>query len=133
MEMVKSFDSPEMRRARRVLAGRLLTKTVTPTSELRVLNFFETLGDYFDADRVDNVSVFNDFSYYIERYWIASEPYVKEFRKREDDDTYYSGFEDLYKAMLSEEAASRGKAQSMAVPGPAEIERFLQEESKLYE
>ena len=64
LEMVKRFDSPDMRRARSGYAQELLkSKEVT---EERVLDFFETLALYLHHGRMDEDTVYNGFSFWID-------------------------------------------------------------------
>ncbi len=52
LEMVKMFDSSDMRRARRALAKELLKKhPEAGLSETRVLDFFETVSGLLDQEK----------------------------------------------------------------------------------
>jgi hypothetical protein len=126
LDTVKLFDSTEMRKARRAFAEELLhKKDKTDVSETRVLEFFEDVASYRNQGRIDDATVMNDFSYYVERYWVAAKPFVQTFQKQEKDESFYSGFEGLNEALLKEE----NKQQ----PSSDEVKRFLQEEATLTE
>src|SRR2546423_12054035 len=103
VELDKEFDSAEMRRARRLLASELLAKE-GDVRDYRVFDFFDKISSYQDDERIDDDTLYEGFSYFAVRYWLASQDIVKRFRKEEGDDAYYTGFEDLKDWMLSYEA-----------------------------
>ncbi len=124
IELDKEFDSAEMHRARRTLASQLRKKqTVTET---RVLEFFDKVGMYMRQQRVDQETVYSAFSYWAERYWAASQDYVKKFREEERDEGYYRDFEELYGEMLNAGAKDRHKP-----PSAKQIQDFLEDEADL--
>ena len=103
VELDKQFDSAEMRRARRSLAAQLLAKN-GEVSDYRVFDFFEKIAAYDAEDRIDDETVYDEFSYYTVRYWLASQDTIKSYRKEEGDDVYYQRFEELSDRVLRHEA-----------------------------
>lgn len=130
LELDKEFDSSEMRRARRALATELL-RGKGDLFETRVLDFFEKVGTYQRLDRVDTYTVDSSFSYFVERYWIASQGYVANFRKMQNDNTYFKDFERLNADMLDREAKEKHRQRFQVTPAQSEVERFLREEAVL--
>jgi hypothetical protein len=130
VELDKEFDSAEMRRARRLLASELLAKK-GDVSDYRVFDFFDKISDYQDSDRIDDDTLYEGFSYFAVRYWLATRDIVKRFRKEEGDDAYYAGFEDLSDWMLSYEADARHKKVAEITPSASQIESFLRDEAAL--
>jgi hypothetical protein len=126
IEMVKLYDSAEMRRARKNFSQALLKGGARLRDE-RVLDFFETLSLYFEQDRIDEDSVYVNFSYWIEHYWAASKDAVYAMRKEETDDELYVGFEDLSTKM----AAHSGRQSDSSPLSKERIERFLKDEVAL--
>jgi hypothetical protein len=131
-ELNREFDSKEMRRARRVLASELLTRSAN-ASDYRVFDFFDKVATYQHDQRIDGVTIYEAFSYYVVRYWLASRDTVKGFRRDQGDDQYHMGFEDLSDWMLSQEAGVRGRTVNDVAPSAREIDRFLHEEAALVE
>jgi len=130
VELDKQFDSADMRRLRRSLAAQLLAKK-SDVSEYRIFDFFEKLAGYRDRGRIDDETLYNAFSYYTVRYWLASQDMVKRFRKEEGDNTYYDGFERLSNWMLSYEANARSKKVADITPSAIQVENFLRDEAAL--
>jgi len=132
VELEREFDSKEMRRARRVLASELLSKSAS-ASDYRVFDFFDKVWSYQRDQRIDGVTIYEAFSYYVVRYWFASRDNVKAFRQDQGDDTHHLGFEDLSNWTLSHDAQVRGRTVNDVSPSAREIDRFLHEEAALTE
>jgi|SRR6516164_2882977 len=130
VELDKQFDSAEMRRARRSLAAQLLAKN-GEVSDYRVFDFFEKIAAYDAEDRIDDETVYDEFSYYTVRYWLASQDTIKSYRKEESDDAYYHRFEELSGRMLSHEAEVHKKKVADITPSASKIESFLRDEAAL--
>jgi len=130
VELDKQFDSAEMRRARRSLAAQLLAKN-GEVSDYRVFDFFEKIAAYDAEDRIDDETVYDEFSYYTVRYWLASQDTIKSYRKEEGDDAYYHRFEELSGRMLSHEAEVHKKKVADITPSASKIESFLRDEAAL--
>jgi len=130
VELDKQFDSAEMRRARRSLAAQLLAKN-GEVSDYRVFDFFEKIAAYDAEDRIDDETVYDEFSYYTVRYWLASQDTIKNYRKGESDDAYYHRFEELSGRMLSHEAEVHKKKVADITPSASKIESFLRDEAAL--
>jgi hypothetical protein len=130
VELDKQFDSAEMRRARRSLAAQLLAKN-GEVSDYRVFDFFEKIAAYDAEDRIDDETVYDEFSYYTVRYWLASQDTIKSYRKEEGDDAYYRRFEELAGRILSHEAEAHKKKVADVTPSARQIESFLRDEAAL--
>ena len=130
VELDKQFDSAQMRRARRALAAQLLAKN-GEVSDYRVFDFFEKIAAYDAEDRIDDETVYDEFSYYTVRYWLASEDTIKSYRKEEGDDAYYHRFEELSRRILSHEAESHKKKVADVIPSASQIVSFLRDEAAL--
>jgi len=132
IELNREFDSREMRHARHLLAVELLTRSAG-AADYRVFDFFDKVASYQREQRVDGVTMYEGFSYYTVRYWLASRDVVNGLRQGRGDDTYHAGFEDLSNWMLSHEAGVRGKTVNDVTPSAREVDRFLHEEAALGE
>ena len=121
LEMIKLFDSTEIRRARRQFSSELLSGK--RANEQRVLDFFETLALYQHKGRIDEDTVYSSFSYWIERYWAASREHVAELRKVHGDEGLYADFEELNNETL--------KLDGAGIPSGATVKRFLIDEASL--
>ena len=130
VELDKQFDSAEMRRARRSLAAQLLAKN-GEVSDYRVFDFFEKIAAYDAEDRIDDETVYDEFSYYTVRYWLASQDTIKSYRKEEGDDAYYQRFEELSDRILRHEAEGHKKKVAYITPSASKIESFLRDEAAL--
>ena len=126
IEMVKLYDSPDLRRARTNFSRALLKGTGVVRDE-RVLDFFETLALYFEQDRIDADSVYVNFSYPIARYWAASKDAVYAMRAAEADDELYRGFEELNEKIGAYSNEPAGQRSLTA----ERTRRFLQDEAAL--
>jgi hypothetical protein len=129
VELDKEFGSTEMRKARRQLAADLINKK--DPSDYRVMDFFEKVSSYYDDGRVDHETAYEAFSYYVERYWVATKSTMAGFRKQEGDDTFYTGFDELYDRMVRQDAADRHKKRADAEPNGQQIANFLKDEATL--
>ena len=102
MEFDKRFSTEDMLRERQSLASSLMDQR-DPDSEL--LDFFESVGHYAKRGLLDQETLWNDFSYFVIRYW----PLLKDFVRRER--TAGDGDPDLYANI---EVAADGRAQVAA-------------------
>lgn len=124
VQLDNQFDSPGMRHARRQFAEQLAAHK--DVSEMRVLDFFEKLGVYNHRNIIDKEILFQTYSYWLERYWLAAKPLIADIRSSEHDVGYYSNAEELAGQMLAED-----KKNGVSAPNKAEINRFLREEMAL--
>lgn len=88
-------------------------------------DFFDKLAMYQHQGRIDEDTVYKSYSYWIERYWLAAEVSIQEFRKLEHAPDYYGDFEALFKEMLAHDVRQSGEAASLVGPSKAELQRFL--------
>lgn len=131
MEFDKRFSSEDMLCERQSLASCLLDGR-DPDSKL--LDFFESVGHYAKRGLLDQETLWNDFSYFVIRYW----PLLKDFVRRErtagdGDPELYANFEWLNGMMLEREARRHRKRVDEVTPSKAELDRFLKEEVILIE
>lgn len=122
MEFDKSFDSIEMRNARRRLAKQLLNNH--EVTEERVADFFENVGLYMHKGRIDEDTVYNSYAGMVEGYWPALKTYVMESRKKDESPEEYIHFEQLYREMIERDKMETEMNQN-------DIKDFLNQESKL--
>jgi Domain of unknown function (DUF4760) len=131
LELIKLFESAEMRHARRVLANELQDeKGRGDISDTTVLDFFETLAMYSDQGHIDDDTIYINFSYCATRYWTASEEYVKALRRRENDKGLYEGFEKLNARFIAHDARERRKPIRSVKPTDDQVQQFLRDESR---
>lgn len=126
IELDKEFDSLEMRQARRRLAGQLLHHK--NLSEDRVPDFFEKVGLYMQQGRIDEDTVYNDFSGMVEYYWPALKTFVAESRRADNAPDEYVHFEALYHQMINRDKNGPGVVRE---PTSKEIMSFLKSEEEL--
>lgn len=124
LEFQKRFDSPEMLRARKALAGQLRAKTPPKGDRISetVLNFFEDVGLAYDKGYVEKELADDSFGFYLCRWWAAVKSYVDEERRRhKEDTTLFARFEKM--------------ADTMRLPDEIiddrELQLFLEDESRL--
>jgi hypothetical protein len=124
LEFQKRFDSPQMLKARKVLAGQFRAKTHPKGERISetVLNFFEDVGVTYDKGYLDKELADDSFSFYLCRWWAVLKSYVDEERRRHNEDaTLFARFEKLAACMrLPDETID-----------DRELELFLEDESKL--
>jgi hypothetical protein len=123
-EFQKRFDSQEMLRTRKTLAGQLKAKTPPKGDRISetVLNFFEDLGIAYEKGYVEKELAEDSFSFYLCRWWAALKSYVDEERRRHKEDaTLFANFEKL---------ANRARLPDEIIDN-RELQFFLENESKL--
>lgn len=121
-EMAKRFDSPEMKRARKILAKNIQNDAQHEEISETVLDFFEDVGTLLRYGYVDKKLVGSTVAFYGTRWWEALQSYVyQERRNHGDDQTIFEDFEKFGKEMrLPDE-----KIDS------AELKQFLLDEARL--
>ncbi len=81
LSLSERMDSQDMRRARQIAAARLLTST-TPNYEIAdILDFFSTIAYLQEKGAIDKDLAFNQFSWWMIRYWRAAQDYVRARRQ----------------------------------------------------
>ena len=131
LELIKLFESAEMRNARRVLATELQDEKVrSDISDTAVLDFFETLAMYSDQGHIDDDTIYINFSYCATRYWAASEEYVKTLRRRENDKGLYEGFEKLNARFIAHDARERRRPIRAVKLTDDQVRQFLRDEAR---
>jgi hypothetical protein len=130
------WDGPTMRARRRALANALQkgrAEDIPPTVVEDVIDFFEDLGGMLRKHWLDDESVWNSFSVSCRHYWKAcGETYVVDYRRRYQDDTYFSEFEFLSGRMTEFERKRRKKKHVSDVAFSSEhVHDFLTMEASL--
>jgi hypothetical protein len=124
LEMMKRFDSHEMKRARKSLAHKVRTYSADKHDQISetVMDFFEDVGTLIRYGHIDKELVESSLGYYATRWWEAMQPYVcNERRIHNDDKTIFEDLERLAKAMrLPHEQIDA-----------AELKQFLDDEERL--
>jgi hypothetical protein len=110
--------------SRNQLAERLRAGATRDTISEDVMNFFEDLGMYLDHGYVDEELVWNTFSFYAVRWWLACKDYILQERRRHNDQTLFKDFENLAGKMRAREVRAK-----LEEPTAADIEKFLLDES----
>ena len=126
IELDKEFDSLEMRQARRRLAKQLLNKT--EITEDRVPDFFDKLGFYMHQGRIDEETVYYEFSGMVEMYWPALKQSILDSRHADNASEEDSHFEKLYSEMLARDKAG---PDHFTGASPQEVKDFLISERDL--
>jgi len=78
LKLEERFEGQEMLRIRRKAARSLLKKSGDGIDD--VLNFFKTIGLLVRKGALDGKMVWHSFSYWIHRYWLTTNEYIKEER-----------------------------------------------------
>ena len=124
LEIEQRFDSDEMKRARRMLAKQF-TPPYDPNKfgeiDTTVLDAFDDIGALFNRDLIDKDLVGGQLGFYVDRWWIACQPYVADVRKRNGSQDWFSGFESLAKVMAKNDSHLSDE----------DVKRFLADESHL--
>lgn len=68
----------------------------TSFADEQILGFFEDLGLYYVKKVVKMDFIWEEYSYYIIPYWRLLEQKVIQFRKEDDDETWFDKFQKLY-------------------------------------
>jgi len=121
-ELDKQFDSAEFRHSRAQFAAAL--RDHREPKDYRVLDFLEKAALYVRHGAIDDDTAYSQFSYYVERYWLASRDLIRTYREREKDPGYYDDLEDYYKSLTKS-----GKRSER--PDEIQIQAFLREETEL--
>jgi hypothetical protein len=93
-----------------------------------ILSFFEDLGLFLRRNVIDTDIAWESYSYCIEPYWQLMEPAIREFRTTTRDNSWFSNFEYLAKAMAK---VSIAKHAQNPVKSDEEMLKFLSGESRL--
>lgn len=120
------FDGPEVRGGRVRLARQLLTTALHEDIAEGAMNFFEDMGLFCRRGYLDEELLWNTFGFYTVKWWAACRDYVLEERRKQNDATLFTDFEELVNRFRK-----RDKRAKLAEPSKAEIEEFLKEETRL--
>jgi hypothetical protein len=97
------WESVEMARLRAMVCAAYIAKQgvreFRPQEE-RVATFFDDIGVYLKHGTFSAVVVWDQYSYYVEHYWLVMAPLIKDFRESTKDDTWFESFEAVYEASL---------------------------------
>jgi hypothetical protein len=122
LTMMKRFDSPEMKRARRTLATKIMNQAKHKEISETVIDCFEDVGLLLKNGHIEKELVVSSLGFYGTRWWEALQPYILEERRNHNDDkTIFEDFETFGKQMrLSHEMIDT-----------AELKQFLADEARL--
>ena len=120
-DLSKEFDSTEMRCSRQRLAALVLSSKTT--HDWRVLDFLDQVAMHVQRGDVRDEDVYQAFSYWLERWWLAMHEDVKNWRSQQGSQDYYEYLERLYRHMRD--------VDHSPAPSREEIQRFLGEEEAL--
>jgi hypothetical protein len=123
----EEFNSRALRHERGRLALAIHRKE--PPDDYRVLQFFDKVGMYMHQGRVDEDTLYEQFSRPVEYYWSASEHYVQGLRKSRHDDLLFANFEELYHQFARRSVHSNG-GQARAHTDE-DLDHFLDEEQAI--
>jgi hypothetical protein len=94
------FTSDRMIKSRENLASILINNPNNYNKDdlpYDLINFFESLGSVYNNDVINKKLTYSSFSYYIIRWWIATEPIIDDIRTSSNDNEFYIEFENLKK------------------------------------
>jgi hypothetical protein len=122
LEMMKRFDSREMKQARKTLAKKIKDQAEHEEISETVIDFFEDVGTLLRHGHINRTLVRSSLGFYATRWWEAVQPYVLEERRNHDGDkTVFEDFETIGREIrLPDE-----KVDS------AELKQFLDDEARL--
>lgn len=118
-KLEERFNSRELLGERARAAPALRTNPIGPDIE-DVLDFMDTIGLYLKNGALNEDDVWNTFGYWILRYWLLSENYVRE--KQRKGQSLWDNFASLADKM-SKKSAKEGERIDQA-----ELQKFLNEE-----
>lgn len=88
--------------------------------------FMEDLAAVVRVGQVNNEHVWSYFSYYVEGYWMIINQKVRFYQEKTSDETYFKGFERMYKLMCEHNTKRGGKNM-----GPDYQQEFRKEEARV--
>ncbi len=112
------------KKIQRAKAGRDLQAGVPDEAE-PILDFFETMALLMKRGALDKEMVWHTFYYWIERYYVAMEPFIAERQKT--DPLYWKDVKDLVDQVRTLQRKRLGLSHLPEISG-AELDRFLSEE-----
>jgi hypothetical protein len=118
------FDSPAMQRDRKSLAEHFLSSR--PEIPERVLDFFEDLGLFLRRGYLDEELAWDTFGFYAVRWWAVCRGYILEERRRQNDSTLFTDFDELTKRFLARDAKA-----GLTEATPSDLQQFLKDERDL--
>jgi hypothetical protein len=95
-------------------------------SEYLVLSFFEEVGFYVAKGVFELEAVWEFYSYHLEHYWPILSQKIAELRAQENDQTYYTSAESLYKAFCKLSKKNGG----VPIKTEAQLQKFVSGEVK---
>ena len=118
------FDSRAFVSDRIALAKLFLDNASHMDISESVLNFFEDLGLFSRRGYLDEELIWHAFGFYVVRWWAACKDYVLEERRRQNDETLFTDFEDLASRMRRRDIRA-----GLQEPSSEELGQFLEGES----
>ncbi len=124
LNLQEKFDASEFREIRKTAARKLLNRE-DPNYELSdVLDFFASIGFLYQRKAIDQDLAFNNFSYWMIRYWLCSEEYIAQ--ERQVDILGWVTLEKITIVLMKREMKSGYPPYTKEL-----LTRFLQEEGRL--
>ena len=138
LRLYESFNTNEMRRARKASATFLLSLMDNPNIDEQpnadvevVLDFFQLIGLLTRRGALDKQMVWSKFFYYLHPYHYAAEKYIKTRRKIHDDISLWADINKLHKRLISIEKRARQCSYSKISLDKDSIKKYLEEEIHL--
>jgi len=89
LQLESRFYSPEMFSARQIAAKKLLDNNNTVNQELEtVLDFLATVCILFEQGAIDKTQTYYLYSYWMTRYWLSAQEYIKQIRANDDPQSW---------------------------------------------
>jgi hypothetical protein len=128
----EKFDSSAMIAERKKLAEQLLNNETHENIQEAVMNFYESVGTFFQRGYLDPEMAWSGFSFYAIRWWSATKDYIFEERRIQNNDpTIFEEFETLVDEFYKLEIAERHLSRAQLEPSPDDLKRFLGAEARL--
>jgi Domain of unknown function (DUF4760) len=126
LTFIDRFDGSRLLKARKELAHRLLTNASRDQIEETVLNFFEDMGLFLRRGYLDEELIWSTFGFFAVRWWSGSKGYILEERRKQNDSTLFTDFEDLTKRF-----SARDVRADLTETTPSDLKQFLEDERDL--
>jgi hypothetical protein len=131
LDMRKQFDGPLLSE-RRLLAQQLKAGALHNEINERVPDFFDDLGMLIRRDYIDHDMVWDTFSYCAKGWWTACKDYIATERANKGGDTtLFSDFGNLVESIYADEMKKRGRTRAELELSTAEVQDFLDDETRL--
>ena len=124
MKLEEMMESEKMRILRKAASKKLLSGKATYSDVNSLLNYFATIAFLYNRKAINQDILYNEFSWWIVRYWLCCQHLVLEWRKT--DPMTFTGLEQVANKLIKREK----KDKMPTVTEEVRI-KFLQVESSL--